>query len=294
MKPPPFKYYAPTSLDEALDHLAEYGSDAKILAGGQSLIPTMNFRLAQPEVLIDLNGVEALNYIRPADAGGLTIGAMTRQRQVERDELIAEHSPLIFETMPYIAHPQIRNRGTFGGSIAHADPAAELPAVVTVLEAQLKLQSKTGSRLVPGDEFFTDLFETALEPDEVLTEIILPPLPARTGYAFEEVSRRHGDYALVGAVAAIRLDAQGNCDQAKLVYFSVGSGPVAADQATALLQGLPLTADAIAAAAETAGEHDLDPPADIHASAQFRRHLAKTLGKRVLAKAHDRARTSDE
>jgi carbon-monoxide dehydrogenase medium subunit len=290
MKPPPFKYYAPTTLEEALGYLAEYGFEAKALAGGQSLIPTMNFRLAQPEVLVDLNNIPELSYIRPGEKGGVSIGAMTRQRQVERDPLVAERVPLVHETMPYIAHPQIRNRGTFGGSIAHADPAAELPAVATVLDARCRLQSQDGERWLPADEFFVDLFTTALEPEEILVEVVLPPLPDRTGYAFKEVSRRHGDYALVGVAARVTLDDQGQCEQARLVYFSVGNGPVEAHQAQAALQGQILTADAIEAAAETASTADIDPPGDIHASAKYRRHLAKVLARQVLETANARAK----
>jgi carbon-monoxide dehydrogenase medium subunit len=289
MKPPLFQYYAANTLAEALELLAEHGDDAKALAGGQSLIPTMNFRLAQPEVLVDLNNIADLAYIRPADGGGVAVGAMTRQRQVERDALVSERVPLVHETMPYIAHPQIRNRGTFGGSIAHADPAAELPAIATALEARLLVRSQRGERWLPAHEFFVDLFATALEPDELLVEVVLPGLPERTGCAFQEVARRHGDYALVGAAAVVTLDDKNLCQQARLVYFSVGNGPVEAHQATAALQGQALTAEAIEAAAETAASVDIDPPGDIHASAKFRRHLANVLARRVLTEAHQRA-----
>jgi len=285
MKPPPFKYFAPTTLEEALELIAQHGFDAKALAGGQSLIPTMNFRLAQPGVLVDLNNIPELDYIRPGSEGGVSIGAMTRQRAVEQSQLVAERAPLVHETMPYIAHPQIRNRGTFGGSIAHADPAAELPAIAVARNARLKVSSHSGERWVQANEFFVDLFATALEPEELLVEVALPDMPPRSGYAFEEVSRRHGDYALVGAAAVVTLDSSHNCEQAKLVYFSVGNGPVEAHQAEAVLQGQPLTAEAIQAAAETAAAEDIDPPGDIHASAAFRRHLAKVLAQRVLQKA---------
>jgi len=290
MKPPPFKYYAPTTLDEALALMAEYGFDGKVLAGGQSLIPTMNFRLAQPEVLVDLNHISELAYIRPRDDGGVAIGAMARQRAVEREGLIAERSPLVHQTMPFIAHPQIRNRGTFCGSVAHADPASELPAVILALQAQLKAQSSQGSRWIAASDFFVDLFETALEPEELLVEVALPPVMAHTGYAFEEVSRRHGDYALVGAAAVVTLDEAGNCAEARLALFSVGPGPVMAEQAMAALQGHALTAEAIEAAAEIAATQDIDPPGDIHASIKFRRHLAKVLARRVLAAASERAK----
>lgn len=290
MKPPPFEYFAPTTLDEALDYMADYGDEAKPLAGGQSLIPTMNFRLSQPEVLVDLNGIAELAYIRPAAGGGVSIGAMTRQRSVERSPLVAEQAPLIHETMPYIAHPQIRNRGTFGGNLAHTDPASELPAVATVLNARFRAQSRSGQRWLNVDEFFVDLFTTALEPEELLVEIVIPPLPAQTGYAFREVSRRHGDYALVGVAATVTLDDNGLCETARLVYLSVGDKPVEAYQATAALTGQKLTTAAIDEAAEIAATQDIDPPGDIHASVPYRRHLAKVLAKQVLAAATARAK----
>jgi len=293
MKPPPFKYFAPTTLDEALSLMAEHGYDAKVLAGGQSLIPTMNFRLAQPEILVDLNHVPELNYIRPAANGGVSVGAMTRQRQVERSDLIAEYVPLVHKTMPYIAHPQIRNRGTFGGSLAHADPASELPAVTTALDARFKIAGPNGERWVPANEFFVDLFTTAIEPEELLVEVELPPVSARTGYAFREVSRRHGDYALVGAAAVVTLDDSGNCQRTRLVYFSVGTGPVEAFQATGLLAGQSLSTEAIEAAAETAATQDvIDPPGDIHASADFRRHLVRVLGRQLLEEAGSKAKAA--
>ena len=290
MKPAPFKYLAPRSLDEALAHLAEHGYDAKPLAGGQSLVPAMNFRLAAPAVLVDLNRVEELFYIRPGDDGGLRIGAMTRQARLERDALIAERAPLIKETMPYVAHPQIRNRGTYGGSLAHADPAAELPAVTIALEGRLRVQSQRGERWVPAEEFFVGLFTTVLEPDELLVEIALPPLPPRTGWAFTEVSRRHGDFALVGAAAVVTLDEAGKCADVRLVYTGVGEGPVVAREAMALLRGEEPTEEAIREAAHKAAQVDVSPIGDIHASADFRRHLADVLGRRALTQAVARAR----
>jgi len=293
MKPPSFQYFAPTTIDEALALIAEHGYDAKVLAGGQSLIPTMNFRLAQPGVLVDLNNIPELAYISLDDNGGVSIGAMTRQREVERSEIIAERVPLVHETMPFIAHPQIRNRGTFGGSLAHADPAAELPAVATALNAQFRVRSQSGERWIPANDFFVDLFATALEPEEVLVEVVLPEMLPRSGYAFEEVARRHGDYALVGAAATVTLDQSNRCEQVRLIYFSVGNGPVEAHQAEAMLKGQELTSEAIQAAAETAASTDIDPPGDIHASIAYRRHLAKVLAKRVLEKATTRAISGD-
>lgn len=290
MKPPPFKYYAPTTLEEALEYMADHGFEAKALAGGQSLIPTMNFRMAQPGVLVDLNKISDLAYIRSTSDGGVSVGTMTRQRKVERSDIIAERAPLVHETMPYIAHPQIRNRGTFGGSLAHADPSSELPAVATALNARFRVQGQNGDRWIPADEFFVDLFTTVIEPGELLVEVVLPPMQARTGYAFHEFSRRPGDYALVGAAATVTLDDQDRCQEARLVYFSVGTGPVEAQQATAMLKGETLTVDAIEAAAETAATKDIDPPGDIHASAGYRRQLARVLARQLLEKAHSRSK----
>lgn len=296
MKPPPFEYYAPTTVEEALAHLANFGYEAKALAGGQSLIPTMNFRLAQPGVLIDLNHIPELSYIRPTENGGLRVGAMTRQRQVERDPLVAERAPLIHETIPYIAHSQIRNRGTFGGSLAHADPAAELPAVTTALNARFRARSQSGERWIPANEFFVSLFTTALEPDELLVEVELPAMPhslnGRSGWAFAEMARRHGDYALVGVAAVVMLDGGNRCQQARLIFLSVGDGPVEAKQATALLTGQIPTPEAIRAAAETAAQADIAPNGDIHASADFRRHLARVLAQQALTQAFERAKRS--
>ena len=289
MKPAPFQYHAPTTLDEALSLLNEHGYDAKILAGGQSLIPTMNFRLAQPAVLIDLNHVPKLFYINESADGGLRLGAMTRQSQVERSQLVAQRAPLLHESMALIAHPQIRNRGTIGGSIAHADPAAELPVLAVALGAQLRVQSSTGERIIPARDFYMGLFTTALEPEEILTEIHIPALPPRSGWAMDEVARRHGDYAIVGAAATLSLAEDGTCQQAKLVFLSVGEGPVSAEQAEQMLIGESPTPERIADSAQIAATQEIDPAADIHASVAYRRHLAEVLAKRVLSKAVDRA-----
>ena len=291
MKPPAFKYYAPTTVEEALALLAEHGYDAKPLAGGQSLIPTMNFRLAAPSVLVDLNRISELAYIRPGDDGGVRVGAMTRHARVERDALIAARAPLVHETMPHIAHPQIRNRGTYGGSLAHADPAAELPAVTVALGGKVLARSQRGERWIPAEEFFIGLFTTVLEPDELLVEIALPPLPARTGWAFDEVARRHGDFALVGAAGVITLDDRGRCADVRLVFMGVGEGPVVAREAMNILKGEEPIDEAIRAAAEKAAQVDIDPIGDVHASADFRRHLAKVLARRVLTKAVERAQS---
>ena len=293
MKPAAFDYFAPKSIDEALALLREYGYAAKPLAGGQSLVPTMNFRLSQPGVLIDLNGIDELFFIREAD-DGLRIGAMTRQRTVERSPLIQRRAPLIHETMPHIAHPQIRNRGTFGGSLAHADPASELPVLAVTLDARLRVQSSRSERWVDARDFYVDLFATDLQPDELLVEIAVPDLPPRTGWAFDEVARRHGDYAMAGAAATVTLAADGSIVAARLVYLSVGDYPTQAFQAEAALIGEQPTSAAIRAAAEIAAAQDIAPGSDIHASAAYRRHLAKVLAERVLARAVERAKTTTD
>lgn len=289
MKPAPFKYYAPSATDEALAILTQHGWDAKALAGGQSLVPMMNFRLAQPPVLVDLNGVAELNYIRPDRNGGLLIGAMTRQSQLERDPLVEERAPMIHGAMPQIAYPQVRSRGTLGGSIAHADPSAELVAASVALRGLFRLRRRSTERWVPAEEFFVGLFTTVLEPDELLVEIALPSMPPQSGWSFLEVARRHHDFALVGVAAVIDLDVEDRCREARLVYFSVGDGPVEAHQAAGLLKGQVPTPEAIRDAAEVAGDTDVDPNSDINASSEYRRHLVKVLGRRALAEAFGRA-----
>ncbi len=288
MKPPPFAYHAPTTLDEALQLMAEHGYGAKALAGGQSLIATMNFRLSIPSVLIDLNRIRELDYIEPAAGGGLRVGAMTRHAQVEKSELAAERAPLVHDTMPLIAHPQIRNRGTFGGSIAHADPAAELPAILRALQGRVKAQSARGERWIDADDFFVGLFATALEPDEIVTEVQLPPMPAHSGWSVQEVARRHGDFALVAAFALLSLDDKGACRDVRLTFCGVGEGPALAPSAAAALKGQQPSEQAIKEAA-AAATNDVDPPGDVHASSQFRRHLVKILAERALSTAAARA-----
>jgi len=290
MKPAPFDYFIPGTVDEVLALLVEHGTDAKPLAGGQSLIPAMNFRLARPAALVDLNRIAELAYIRSGpDGGGTAIGAMTRQRAVERSDVVARAAPLLAEAMPSIAHPQIRNRGTVGGSIAHADPSAELPAVMLALEARFRTRSTSGERSIAAGEFFKGMLETALGPDELLVEIVLPPLPARSGTAFVEVARRHGDYALVGVAAVVTLDAGGRCRAARIAGLSVGDGPVLLVEAGKILIGQSPSEQLLRAAADAAATRDVDPPADIHASAAYRRQLVSVLTRRALARAFERA-----
>ena len=291
MKPAPFEYVLPDSLESALAIMAQHGADAKPLAGGQSLMPAMNFRVAQSSLLVDLNGLTDLDYVRQSDKGELRIGAMTRQRRLERDPLVANWSPLLSEAMPHVAHPQIRNRGTLGGSLAHADPAAELPVVAIALGARLRAKSATGQRWIPAEEFFKGLFTTALTPEELLVEVALPALPPRTGWSFMEFARRHGDYALMGVAAWVSLDENGVCWQARLVYLNAGDGPVDARQAAQLLQGHMPSAEPVEAAADMASENEIVPTGNVHASAAYQRHLARVLTRRALKQAFERAQT---
>ena len=289
MKPARFDYYRPESLDEALTLFAELGPEAKALAGGQSLVPVMNFRLARPAALVDLNRINGFASIEETADGGIRIGAMTRQRAVERSALVSQRAPLLAEAMPWIAHPQIRNRGTIGGSLAHADPAAELPAVMLALEARFVVRSRRAERVVPAAEFFTGILSTALGPDELLTAIELPAPVARSGSAFVEVARRHGDYALVGVAARIELDPDGTCREARVGLLSVGETPVLATQVSRVLAGRALDAAAIDDGARAAVQQ-IDPASDLHASAAYRRHLAAVLVGRALRLAARRAR----
>ena len=289
MKPAPFSYRAPDSLDGALDLLHEHGDGAKVLAGGQSLIPMMSFRLAQPALLVDCGRLPGLSFVEAAPDGGLRLGAMTPVRELERNPLVERRAPLLRLAVPSIAHPQIRNRSTVGGSLAHADPAAELPALAVATDARLRLQSTAGDRWVAAKDFFVGLLTTCLEPEEMVTEIALPPLPPRTGWAFLEVARRHGDYAQIGVCARITLDEGGLCRSARLVFLSAGDCPVDAAAATTALAGGPLNDDAFATAADLARQ-EVDPSNDIHATAAFKRHLAAVLTRRVLAQATDDAR----
>jgi aerobic carbon-monoxide dehydrogenase medium subunit len=297
MKPAPFDYHRPDTLDEALALVAEHAGDAKPLAGGQSLIPAMNFRLATPAVLVDLNWIKELAYLREGTDGGLRIGSMTRQRALERNDLVRRIAPLIDETMPFIAHPAIRTRGTVGGSLAHADPAAELPAVMLALDARFGVRSQAGARSIAASDFYVGLFSTALEPGELLTEIEIPAqshIGARHGWAFEEMSRRHGDFALVGVAALVAVDDAGRCSRARIALLSVGDGPVLAERAAQALAGSVPSADAIRAAAEAAATEDIDPTSDMHASSRYRRQLATVLTRRALERAFARSLSTKE
>ncbi len=291
MKPAPFKYVLPRTLEEALALKAEHGDEATFLAGGQSLIPAMNFRLAQPGVLIDINAVEELDFIRQDEASGdLRLGALTRHRDLQFDPTIAAAQPLLHETAPNVAHPQIRNRGTLCGNLAHADPASELPAVMLALNARLRLQSTRGERWLVAEDFFVSVFTTARGDDEMLSEVALPAPAPGTGSAFLEVARRPGDYARMGVAVVVVLDDSGTCSDARLAYCSAGETPVAAKGAAAGLIGGRVASDDIAAAAEQA-KQEIAPVGSVHASVAYQRHLAAVLTRRALTTAVERARS---
>jgi carbon-monoxide dehydrogenase medium subunit len=287
MKPAPFEYHVPDSLEQALELKSQKADDAKMLAGGQSLVPAMNFRVVQPSVLIDLNRVHELSFIRK-EGETIRIGAMTRERQLELDVSIAKHIPLLTEATPFIAHPQIRNRGTIGGSIVNADPAAELPVLMLALNARLKAKNISGERWVDAQDFFAGMFTTALTPDEILVEIELPFMSSNTGWSFMEVAPRAGDYALMGVAALVTLEGE-KCKQAKLVYLNAGDGPVDAKEAAQMLQGETLNDALIKSAAVLASEKEINPFGNVHTSPEFQRHLANVLTKKALRQATQRA-----
>jgi carbon-monoxide dehydrogenase medium subunit len=289
VKPAAFAYVAPETVEEALAVLAQHGDEAKPLAGGQSLVPVLNFRLARPAVLVDLNRIRSLSGIT-ADNSALRIGAMTRQRAVERHDDVGRKAPLLAESLGFVAHPQIRNRGTFGGSLAHADPAAEMPAIALALGARMRLRRGAQERWLGASDFFTGLFSTALAPDELLVEVEIPALPARTGTSFQEVARRHGDYALLGVGAVVTLDNNGVCQSAALAYVNGGPGPLRAQRAEAALVGERAQNNRFETIAQLALQ-ELRPPTDVHAPSDYRLQLARELTKRVLATAFARARS---
>ncbi len=289
MKPIQFDYYAPTSIEEALGYLAELGYSGKVLAGGQSLIPTMNFRMARPAALIDLNNIGDLQYIRPGGDGGLEIGTMTRDSVVEHHAEVRQAFPLIAEVMPNIAHPQIRNRGTFGGAIAHADPAGQLPAISLALNARMKIQKKGGERVVSAEEFFQGPFMTVIEPDEMLVEVALPPLPKGTAASYKQVSRQRGGYAQAAVASVVTLGADGRCTGVRMTLISVSDVPVLSKEAARILVGQKPTQEAIEAVANAVVKSEIDPGTDVHATADYRRSLTRVLVGRSLTEAFARA-----
>lgn len=279
MKPAPFSYYRVTTLEEAFDRLEEFGQDARILAGGQSLMPTLAMRLSAPEALVDINPIDELSGIS-VTGSHVRIGALTRHAALERSTEVARHLPLLAEAIRFVAHPAIRNRGTFGGSIALADPAAELPACACALGARFEIASRSGRRVVVADDFFHGMFETSIGDSEVLVAAEFPRANGNSRSGFAELARRHGDYAIVGLAAQASVE-RGALGDPRLVYFGVGDRPVAARIAAAALAGGGV-GDASIKAAQDALADDIDPPNDLVGSAEFKLHLARVLMERVL------------
>jgi aerobic carbon-monoxide dehydrogenase medium subunit len=282
MKPARFEYHAARSVDEAVELLVRYGGDAKVLAGGQSLVPLLNFRLARPAALVDVNRVPALAYVREDD-GVVALGAMTRQRTIEFSPVVAARLPLLGEATRWVGHLPIRSRGTIGGSLAHADPSAEYPAVLTALGGEVIVQGPRGRRTVTAGDLFETYLTTTLAPDELLVEVRLPAMPAGAGHAFEEFARRHGDFAIVGIAAMLVRDG-GRCAVARLAAAGAGPVPVRLRAAEEILERDGLGDAALAAAGARAAEL-VAPDSDVHASADYRRHLTGVLTVRALKRA---------
>lgn len=287
MKPPKFDYHAPTTVEQALELLGRYGGDAKVLAGGQSLMPLLNFRLSRPAALVDLNRIPSLAYVREQD-GQVRFGAMTRQRTIEFSPVVRERVPLLGEATRLVGHLPIRTRGTIGGSIAHADPSAEYPAVLTALEGEVVARGPKGERVIKAKDLFQTYLTTSLTPEEILVEVRLPAMPAGAGYALEEFARRHGDFAIIGIAAMVVKDGA-RCKLARLATAGAGPVPVRLRAAEEILECDGLGDAAIEAAARRASEL-VSPDADIHASADYRRHLTGVLTKRALKRALGAAR----
>ena len=289
MKLPPFEYHLAESVEDAVALLAELGDEAKVLAGGQSLVPLLAFRLARPAHLVDVNGLSDLAHI--TDGHGVEIGATVRHRDAERSQTMLAEAPMVAAALRFVGHTAIRNRGTIGGSIAHADPAAELPAVLTALGGEVVARSARGVRTIPAESFIQGFLTTALDADELVTAIRLPPWPASTGWAFNEFSRRNGDFAIVGVAAVLGLGADGRVSDARLVFSGAGSTPVRTVGAEQVLIGETPSPELWAAAAQRAGA-EIDPPADLHGSAAYRRQLARVLATRSLYEAYERAKVT--
>ncbi|HTX80493.1 MAG TPA: FAD binding domain-containing protein [Longilinea sp.] len=286
MKPAPFAYYAPTSVQEALDRLDQLGYDGKVLAGGQSLIPAMNFRMARPGALVDLNGVSELFYVKPAPQGGYLVGTMTRDVTVENHTEIRQKYNALNQAFVTWAHPQIRNRGTFGGALAHADPAGQLPGVSLALEFRMKVANKnSGERWVEAKDFFQGPFTTVIEPSEMLAEVFIPDLAPRTGSSYQQVSRTHGSQFQVAVAVKVTLDAANRCQKANIAMLAVGEQPILAVGGGKMLVGQPLSDENVTAAARYVATKEIDPGTDIHATEQYRRHVTEVLVKRALLDA---------
>jgi aerobic carbon-monoxide dehydrogenase medium subunit len=286
MKLPPVEYEAPTTVAEAVELLAEHLDEASVLAGGQSLIPLLALRLARPTVLIDINGIDELSGVSATD-GWVAIGAMTREYVAEESGTVADTVPLLAAALPLIGHEAIRSRGTVGGSLAHADPAAELPAVARALDAEFVVRGPSGERVIAAAEWFEGYLTTSRRPDELLLEVRFPAAGRGTGISFQEVARRHGDFAMVGLAVSLALSG-GAISDARLAFAGVSDVPVRAAAAEDLLVGERPSAELFDEAARRA-TGDIDPPADLHGSAEYRKKVAATLVRRGLREAVDNA-----
>ena len=285
MKPAPFKYYDPDTIDEVIALLNQYGDEAKLLAGGQSLGPVLNMRLSSPEVIIDLNRVDTLRYIEPAN-GLLRLGAMTLESTLEDDATFSQRQPLIAAVIPYIGHRAIRNRGTVGGSLVHADPAAEWPMLAVMLDAEIELEGQSsGKRRLKAEDFYVDFLTTAVNDDELVTAVHLPEWPTDASYSFIEFSRRHGDFAIAGIGVQLQVDRDNRCQDVKIGLLGVHPIPCRARQAEIMLSGQLLSDQLLIAAAQQATV-GIDPGSDIHASATYRHDLTIVLAERALQQAY--------
>ena len=288
MKPVKFDYYAPSSIPEALDTLTELGYDGKVLAGGQSLIAAMNFRMARPAALVDLNNISDLSYIKPAADGSVAIGTMTRVSTVEHDSEVAKRFPLLAEVAKFIAHPQVRRRGTFGGAIAHADPAGQLPSIAVAMDANILIRGKDKERWVKAPELIIGPFMTVIEPEEMLVEVVLPANPPHTGSNYSQVSRQSGGYAQAAVVSVVTMDGE-KVKNVRLVLMSVGEVPILSQKAVEMMVGEKPTADVLKAVAEAVATSEIDPATDLHATADYRSTLIRVLVTRSLAQSIARA-----
>ncbi|MGD9038005.1 MAG: xanthine dehydrogenase family protein subunit M [Desulfobacteraceae bacterium] len=283
MKPNAFEYFAPNTVKEAVGLLERYEDEAKILAGGQSLVPIMNFRLGRPEVLVDINGIQDLDYIKEKGEA-LLIGALTRERDLELSPLVKEKCPILAEAVSFIGHVPIRNRGTIGGSLVHADPSSELPTVICCLNGEMRVVSPLGERALAPEEFFLTYLTTSLEPSEILIEVRVPTLPQNTAWSFVELTRRSGDFAIVGVATVLFMEDGGVCREARIALGGVAPTPVRAEEAEELLSGQVITEELIQEAGEEAAEATETEP-DYHASAEYRKDMARVFVQRGLHEA---------
>jgi len=283
MKPSSFEYFTPKTVKETIGLLEQYGDEIKVLAGGQSLVPMLNFRVARPKFLVDINGIRELEYIRE-ERGELVIGALTREWAVEKSPLVREKCPILPKAISYIGHLPIRTRGTIGGSLVHADPSAELPIMACALDAKMKIVGPAGERVLRAEEFFMTYLTSAMEAAEILVEVRIPVFAAQTGWSFMELSRRHGDFAIVAVASMLTMGEKGVCQKAKIALGGVAPTPIRARAAEDLLTGKPIT-EALMAEAGIKAAEATDPESDYHASAEYRKDMARVYTVRSLKEA---------